>query len=105
LRKTGGSIREKKVWISLRNGKEDPGRPRWRKTTPGEKNSQEQGRRKKSPPEIQWTEEERIARAIKGEGEFLSEEFKKLLREVELARNLRAGALAEEIEARESRGP
>jgi hypothetical protein len=50
--------------------------------------------------EVQWTEEERIAKAIRGKGEFLSEELKKLLREIELARSLRAGALADEIEAR-----
>jgi len=50
--------------------------------------------------EVQWTEEERIAKAIRGKGEFLSEELKKLLREIELAPSLRAGALADEIEAR-----
>ncbi len=37
----------------------------------------------------------------RSKGEFLSEELKKLLREIELARSLRAaGALADEIEAR-----
>ncbi len=50
--------------------------------------------------EVQKTEEERIARAIEGKGEFLSEELKKLLREIEAVRGLRAGALGEEIEAR-----
>ncbi len=50
--------------------------------------------------EVQRTEEERIARAIEGKGEFLSEELKKLLREIEVVRGLRAGALGEEIEAR-----
>jgi hypothetical protein len=50
--------------------------------------------------EVQGTEEERIARAIAGKGEFLSEELKKLLREIEVRQGLRAGALGEEIEAR-----
>ncbi len=50
--------------------------------------------------EVQRTEEERIARAIEGKGEFLSEELKKLLREIEAVRGLRAGALGKEIEAR-----
>jgi hypothetical protein len=50
--------------------------------------------------EVQGTEEERIALAIEGKGEFLSEELKKLLREIEAAQGLRAGALGEEIEAR-----
>jgi hypothetical protein len=50
--------------------------------------------------EVQWTKEERIAKAIKGKGEYLSEELKKLLREIEVARGLRAGALEEETEAR-----
>ncbi len=49
--------------------------------------------------EAQRAEEERIARAIKGEGEFLSEELKGLIKEVELVHRLRAGVLAEEIEA------
>jgi hypothetical protein len=49
--------------------------------------------------EVQRTEEERIARAIEGKGEFLSEELKKLLREIEVVRGLRAGALGEEIES------
>jgi hypothetical protein len=43
--------------------------------------------------EVQRTEEERIARTIEGEGEFLSEELKKLLREIEAVRGLRAGTL------------
>jgi hypothetical protein len=38
--------------------------------------------------------------AIEGKGEFLSEELKKLLREIEVVQGLRAGALGEEIEAR-----
>jgi hypothetical protein len=50
--------------------------------------------------EVQGTEEERIALAIEGKGEFLSEELKKLLREIEEVQGLRAGALGEEIEAR-----
>ena len=50
--------------------------------------------------EVQATEEERIARAIEGKGEFLSDELKKLLREIEVVQGLRAGALGEEIEAR-----
>jgi len=50
--------------------------------------------------EVQGTEEERIALAIEGKGEFLSEELKKLLREIEVVQGLRAGALGEEIEAR-----
>jgi hypothetical protein len=50
--------------------------------------------------EVQATEEERIAQAIEGKGEFLSEELKKLLREIEVVQGLRAGALGEEIEAR-----
>jgi hypothetical protein len=50
--------------------------------------------------EVQGTEEERIAQAIGGKGEFLSEELKKLLREIEVVQGLRAGALGEEIEAR-----
>ena len=50
--------------------------------------------------EVQGTKEERIARAIEGKGEFLSEELKKLLREIEVVQGLRAGALGEEIEAR-----
>ena len=45
-------------------------------------------------------QEERIAQAIEGKGEFLSEELKKLLREIEVVQGLRAGALGEEIEAR-----
>jgi hypothetical protein len=49
--------------------------------------------------EVQGTEEERIALAIEGKGEFLSEELKKLLREIEVVQGLRAGALGEEIEA------
>ncbi len=50
--------------------------------------------------EVQGTEEERIALAIEGKGEFLSEELKKLLREIEAVQGLRAGALGKEIEAR-----
>jgi hypothetical protein len=50
--------------------------------------------------EVQGTEEERIALAIEGRGEFLSEELKKLLREIEVVQGLRAGALGKEIEAR-----
>jgi hypothetical protein len=50
--------------------------------------------------EDQGIEEERIALAIEGKGEFLSEELKKLLREIEVVQGLRAGALGEEIEAR-----
>ena len=50
--------------------------------------------------EVQATEEERIARAIGGKGEFLSDELKKLLREIEVVQGLRAGALGKEIEAR-----
>jgi hypothetical protein len=50
--------------------------------------------------EVQGTEEERIALAIEGKGDFLSEELKKLLREIEVVQGLRAGALGEEIEAR-----
>jgi hypothetical protein len=50
--------------------------------------------------EVQGTEEERIALAIEGKGEFLSEELKKLLREIEVVQGLRASALGEEIEAR-----
>jgi hypothetical protein len=50
--------------------------------------------------EVQGTEEERIALAIEGKGEFLSEELKKLLREIEAVQGLMAGALGEEIEAR-----
>jgi hypothetical protein len=50
--------------------------------------------------EVQGTEEERIALAIEGKGEFLSEELKKLLREIDVVQGLRAGALGEEIEAR-----
>jgi hypothetical protein len=50
--------------------------------------------------EVQGTEEERIALAIEGKGKFLSEELKKLLREIEVVQGLRAGALGEEIEAR-----
>ena len=49
---------------------------------------------------VQGTEEERIALAIEGKGEFLSEELKKLLREIEAVQGLRAGALGKEIEAR-----
>ena len=50
--------------------------------------------------EVQATEEERIAQAIDGKGEFLSDELKKLLREIEVVQGLRAGALGKEIEAR-----
>jgi hypothetical protein len=50
--------------------------------------------------EVQRTEEERLARAIKGEGEFLSEEMKKFLKEIEVAHGLQDGALEEEVEAR-----
>jgi hypothetical protein len=50
--------------------------------------------------EVQGTEEERTALAIEGKGEFLSEELKKLLREIVVVQGLRAGALGEEIEAR-----
>ncbi len=51
--------------------------------------------------EVQRTEEERIARAIEGKGEFLSEELKKLLMEIEVVRGLRAGART----GRRDRGP
>jgi hypothetical protein len=50
--------------------------------------------------DIQATEEERIALAIDGKGEFLSEELKKLLMEIEEVQGLEAGTLGEEIEAR-----
>jgi hypothetical protein len=50
--------------------------------------------------EVHATEEERIAQAIDGKGEFLSDELKKLLKEIEVVQGLRAGALGEEIEAR-----
>ncbi len=78
----------------------------WREEQPRERQEEEESSREDSVDseetvgEVQWTEEERIARAIKGEGEFLSEELKKLLREIESACNLRIGVLAEEMEAR-----
>ena len=50
--------------------------------------------------DVQATEEERIAQAIDGKGEFLSDELKKLLIEIEIVQGLRAGTLGEEIEAR-----
>ena len=50
--------------------------------------------------EVQGTEEERITLAMEGKGEFLSEELKKLLREIEVVQGLRAGALGKEIAAR-----
>ena len=43
--------------------------------------------------EVQATEEERIAQAMDGKGEFLSTELKKLLKEIEVVQGLRAGAL------------
>ena len=49
--------------------------------------------------EVQATEEERIALAIDGKGEFLSEELKRLLMEIEEVQGLEAGTLGEEIEA------
>jgi hypothetical protein len=71
------------------------------KERPGEQNSSREDTMDSEGVigEVQRTEEERIARAIEGEGEFLSEELKKLLKEIEVARGLRAGALGEEIEA------
>ncbi|MFN9902998.1 MAG: hypothetical protein ACK55Z_30345, partial [bacterium] len=50
--------------------------------------------------DVQATEEERIAQAIDGKGEFLSDELKNLLIEIEIVQGLRAGTLGEEIEAR-----
>ncbi len=50
--------------------------------------------------EAQRAEKERIAKAIMGEGEFLSEDLKELLRGVEIIYRLRASKLSEEIEAR-----
>jgi hypothetical protein len=50
--------------------------------------------------EAQKAEKERIAKAIRGEGEFLSEELKGLMKEVELVHRLKASMLSEEIEAR-----
>ncbi len=49
--------------------------------------------------DVQATEEERIAQAIDGKGEFLSDELKKLLIEIEIVQGLKAGTLGEEIEA------
>jgi hypothetical protein len=78
----------------------------WREEKPREGHEEEDSSREDTMDsegaigEVQWTEEERIARAIKGEGEFLSKELKKFLREIELARGLRAGALREEIETK-----
>jgi hypothetical protein len=78
----------------------------WREERPAERPEEENSSREDTVDsegaigEVQRTEEERIARAIEGEGEFLSEELKKLLREIEAVRGLRAGALGEEIEAR-----
>jgi hypothetical protein len=78
----------------------------WREELPEERPEEENSSREHTMDsegvigEVQRTEEERIARAIEGEGEFLSEELKKLLREIEAVRDLRAGALGKEIEAR-----
>ncbi len=78
----------------------------WREEWPEERPEEENSSREDTMDsegaigEVQRTKEERIARAIEGEGEFLSEELKKLLREIEVVRGLRAGALGEEIEAR-----
>ncbi len=44
--------------------------------------------------EVQGTKEERIALAIEGKGEFLSEELKKLLREIEVVQGLRRASAA-----------
>ncbi len=87
----------------LRNEREDPQRRRWRKTTPAEKKGLRRGQRKRPPQETtpqtlrglwgRFKEEERIALDIEGKGEFLSEELKKLLREIEVVQGLRAGAL------------
>ncbi len=77
----------------------------WREEQPRERQEEENSSREDTMDsegaigEVQRTEEERIARAIMGEGEFLSAELKKLLKEIEVAHGLRAGAL-EEIEAR-----
>ncbi len=78
----------------------------WREERPEERPEEEKSSREDTMDsegaigEVQRTEEERIARAIEGEGEFLSEELKKLLREIEVVQGLRAGALGEEIKAR-----
>jgi hypothetical protein len=78
----------------------------WREERPEERPEEEISSREDTVDsegaigEVQRTEEERLARAIEGEGEFLSEELKKLLSEIEAVRGLRAGALGEEIEAR-----
>ncbi len=78
----------------------------WREERPEERLEEENSSREDTMDsegaigEVQRTEEERIARAIEGEGEFLSEELKKLLREIEAVQGLLAGALGEDIEAR-----
>jgi hypothetical protein len=71
-----------------------------REERPGERPEEETSSREDTGTigEVQRTEEERIARAIEGKGEFLSEELRKLLREIEVVRGLRAGALGQEIE-------
>ncbi len=57
-------IRVEFVGISLWNGSEGSERPIWQKTTPGEKNSQERGRRKKNPPEkTQWARKRPLERS------------------------------------------
>jgi hypothetical protein len=78
------------------------GREEWPETGPEEETSSREYTTdcEGTVGEAQGTEEERIALAIEGKGEFLSEELKKLLREIEAVQGLRAGALGEEIEAR-----
>ncbi len=99
MRKTGESIRGKEVdlFIERRRGSRKiklAETNAWREEQPRERQEEEESSREDSLDseetvgEVQWTEEERIARAIKGEGEFLSEELKKLLREIESAYNL-----------------
>jgi hypothetical protein len=58
----------------------------WREEQPRERQEEEESSREDSMDleeavgEVQWTKEERIARAIKGKGEFLSGEFKNPMR-------------------------
>jgi hypothetical protein len=110
VRATGNSEGFRETF--LRNGRKGPREDKmaennaWREELPEERQEEENSSREDTTDsagvigEVQRTEEERIARAIEGEGEFLSEELKKLLREIEAVRGLRAGALGEETEAR-----
>jgi hypothetical protein len=115
-RKIGGSIRISRSSGRpfLRTTDKDPQKKKMAENNAGREERPETGSEEESSRdystgsegtvgEAQATEEERIAQAIEGKGEILSEELKKLLREIEVVQGLRAGTLGRSLAPRSHR--